>query len=115
MKAGIILDFDGTIIDSELNLFNTINKHLISAGHDLMDMEFYKNSIGTESQEVDDYIIERLGSGATAFINEDHKKTCKNLECNDHIIKLINYCAKQGILMSVATSSIASDIIPVLK
>lgn len=115
MNAGVILDFDGTIIDSESNLFSTINKHLSEGGHDLMDIEFYKTSIGTESQELDNYIIERLGPKGYQVINEDHKKTCKDLKCNDSILELINYCVAQGVPMSVATSSVAADIIPMLK
>src|SRR5699024_927592 len=48
-------------------------------------------------------------------IAEDHQRTCLDLECYPHILKLIGYCRDNGIPMAVATSSRRADIIPMLE
>ncbi len=115
MSIGVILDFDGTIIDSETNLYNAINKNLTDRGHKPLDIERYKESIGTESDELDSYILERIGDAGVRAIAEDHQKTCLELECYPHILKLIKYCRENKIPMSVATSSRRESIIPMLE
>lgn len=115
MTIGVILDFDGTIIDSETNLYNAINKNLAERGHKPLEIEVYKASIGTQSPELDDYIFERIGEKGVAAIAEEHQKTCLELECYPHILKLINYCKTHEIPMAVATSSSREDITPMLK
>ncbi|AKG73596.1 HAD family hydrolase [Salinicoccus halodurans] len=115
MSIGVILDFDGTIIDSETNLYNAINKNLADRGHKPLEIEVYKATIGTESDELDSYILERIGDEGVQAIAEDHQRTCLDLECYPHILKLIEYCRENGIPMAVATSSRRADIIPMLE
>lgn len=115
MDIGVILDFDGTIIDSETNLYNTINKNLADRGHKPLEIERYKESIGSESDELNAYILERVGEEGMRAIAEDHQRTCLDLECYPHILKLIGYCRDNGIPMAVATSSRRADIIPMLE
>lgn len=115
MSIGVILDFDGTIIDSETNLYNAINKNLADRGHKPLEIEVYKATIGTESDELNSYILERIGDEGVQAIAEDHQRTCLDLECYPHILKLIEYCRENGIPMAVATSSRRADIIPMLE
>lgn len=115
MNIGVILDFDGTIIDSETNLYNAINRNLTERGHKPLDLDVYKASIGTESDELNSYILERIGDEGVRAISEDHQRTCLDLECYPHIMKLVNYCRQNKIPMAVATSSRRADIIPMLE
>lgn len=115
MSLGIIFDFDGTIIDSEANLYRVINKNLQAEGQEAIDLSYYKSSIGTDSEELDYYIKSRIGDRGLKVIMEEHLRTCLDLECNDHITKLINFCEKQGIPMAVATSSYRQHVVPMLK
>ncbi|WP_017548342.1 HAD-IA family hydrolase [Salinicoccus carnicancri] len=115
MSIGVILDFDGTIIDSETNLYNAINRNLADRGHKPLEIERYKESIGSESDELDDYILERVGEEGVRAIAEDHLRTCLDLECYPHILKLMDYCRNNGIPMAVATSSRREDITPLLQ
>ena len=50
MYEAIIFDFDGTIIDTEINLFNTLNKHIINKNNEPISLEEYKSSIGSVSK-----------------------------------------------------------------
>ncbi|WP_411843892.1 HAD family hydrolase [Salinicoccus sp. HZC-1] len=115
MNIGVILDFDGTIIDSETNLYNAINKNLADRGHKPLEIEVYKASIGTESPELDGYILERIGEEGVRAIAEEHQRTCLELECYPHILKLIDYCRENKIPMAVATSSRREVITPMLE
>lgn len=115
MSIGVILDFDGTIIDSETNLYNAINRNLADRGHKPLEIERYKESIGSESDELDAYILERVGEEGVRAIAEDHLRTCLDLECYPHILELIGYCRNNGIPMAVATSSRRADITPMLE
>lgn len=115
MSIGVILDFDGTIIDSETNLYNAINKNLADRGHKPLEIEVYKASIGTESPELDTYIFERIGEEGVQAIADDHQRTCLDLECYPHVLKLINYCKDNKIPMAVATSSRREAIVPMLQ
>ena len=45
MYDAIIFDFDGTIIDTEINLFNTLNKHIDQKNNEKISLDEYKASI----------------------------------------------------------------------
>ena len=46
MYRAVIFDFDGTIIDTERHLFETINKHLKFHKVEPISIDFYRQSIG---------------------------------------------------------------------
>jgi beta-phosphoglucomutase-like phosphatase (HAD superfamily) len=115
MSIGIIFDFDGTIIDSEANLYRVINRNLEAEGHGAIEISYYKSSIGTDSKELDEYILSRIGKEGLESVMEEHLRTCLDLECNDHITKLITFCEQESIPMAVATSSYRKHIEPMLK
>src|SRR5699024_6259507 len=112
---GEILDSDGTIIDSETSLYNTINKNLTDRGRTRQEKAKYNESIGSESDELNAYIVEREGEEGMGAIAKDHQRTRLGLECYPHILRLIGYCRDNGIPMAVATSSRRADIIPMLE
>ena len=62
MYEAIIFDFDGTIIDTEIHLFNTLNKNIENYKNPPISLDEYKASIGSVSKELDEKIFNALGS-----------------------------------------------------
>ena len=92
MYDAIIFDFDGTIIDTEINLFNTLNKHIDQKNNEKISLDEYKASIGSVSEELNDKILNALGSKqALEEMFEDHYEGTKSLPIKPVVKDLIEY------------------------
>ncbi|HCN60782.1 MULTISPECIES: HAD-IA family hydrolase [Mammaliicoccus] len=113
MYEAIIFDFDGTIIDTEINLFNTLNKHIINKNNEPISLEEYKSSIGSVSKELDNKILNALGSElALEEMFKDHYEGTKSLSMKPVVKDLIEYGHKNHLKMGIATSSYKEHIMP---
>src|SRR5699024_8661950 len=95
MYEAIIFDFDGTIIDTEIHLFNTLNKHIENYKNPPISLDEYKDSIGSVSKELD----------------ENQYKGTYNLPIKTEVKKLYDYSVETNLKMGIATSSYKKDII----
>ncbi|HBV04010.1 hypothetical protein AXY37_11925 [Mammaliicoccus lentus] len=112
MYEAIIFDFDGTIIDTEIHLFNTLNKHIENYKNPPISLDEYKASIGSVSKELDEKIFNALGSEiALKEMFEDHYKGTYNLPLKPEVKKLYDYSVETNLKMGIATSSYKKDII----
>ncbi|WP_323704507.1 HAD-IA family hydrolase [Mammaliicoccus sp. Dog046] len=113
MYEAIIFDFDGTIIDTEIHLFNTINKHIKERNEQPIHIDEYKASIGSVSKELDDKILHSLGSEqALKEMFSDHYEGTKQLPVKPVVKTLVDYCVENNIKMGIATSSYKAHIMP---
>lgn len=113
MYEAIIFDFDGTIIDTEIHLFNTINKHIKEHNQQTIHIDEYKASIGSVSKELDDKILHSLGSEqALKEMFSDHYEGTKQLPIKPVVKTLVDYCIENNIKMGIATSSYKAHIMP---
>lgn len=113
MYDAIIFDFDGTIIDTEINLFNTLNKHINDKNNEPISIEEYKASIGSVSKELDHKILTALGSElALEEMFKDHYEGTKRLPMKPVVKELVEYGHQNQIKMGIATSSYKEHIMP---
>lgn len=113
MYDAIIFDFDGTIIDTEINLFNTLNKHIEQKNNEKISLDEYKASIGSVSEALNDKILNALGSKqALEEMFEDHYEGTKSLPIKPVVKDLIEYGTQNQKKMGIATSSYKSHIMP---
>nr|WP_263312929.1 HAD-IA family hydrolase [Mammaliicoccus sp. Marseille-Q6498] len=113
MYEAIIFDFDGTIIDTEINLFNTLNKHIKDKNSEPISLEEYKASIGSVSEELNKKILKSLKSDeALAEMFKDHYEGTKSLPLKPVVKALIDYALSHQIKMGIATSSYKEHIMP---
>lgn len=113
MYDAIIFDFDGTIIDTEINLFNTLNKHIDQKNNEKISLDEYKASIGSVSEELNDKILNALGSKkALEEMFEDHYEGTKSLPIKPVVKELIDYGRENQKKMGIATSSYKAHIMP---
>ncbi|MCJ1779561.1 UNVERIFIED_CONTAM: HAD-IA family hydrolase [Mammaliicoccus sciuri] len=113
MYDAIIFDFDGTIIDTEINLFNTLNKHIEQKNNEKISLDEYKASIGSVSEALNDKILNALGSKqALEEMFEDHYEGTKSLPIKPVVKDLIEYGNQNQKKMGIATSSYKAHIMP---
>ncbi|WP_353462310.1 HAD-IA family hydrolase [Mammaliicoccus sciuri] len=113
MYDAIIFDFDGTIIDTEINLFNTLNKHIEQKNNEKISLDEYKASIGSVSEALNDKILNALGSKqALEEMFEDHYEGTKSLPIKPVVKELIDYGIQNHKKMGIATSSYKAHIMP---
>ncbi|WP_049318592.1 HAD family hydrolase [Mammaliicoccus sciuri] len=113
MYDAIIFDFDGTIIDTEINLFNTLNKHIEQKNNEKISLDEYKASIGSVSEALNDKILNALGSKqALEEMFEDHYEGTKSLPIKPVVKDLIEYGTQNQKKMGIATSSYKAHIMP---
>lgn len=113
MYDAIIFDFDGTIIDTEINLFNTLNKHIEQKNNEKISLDEYKASIGSVSEALNDKILNALGSKkALEEMFEDHYEGTKSLPIKPVVKDLIEYGTQNQKKMGIATSSYKVHIMP---
>ncbi len=79
MYRAVIFDFDGTIIDTERHLFETINKHLKLHKAEPISVDFYRESIGGTATDLHQHLEQAIGA-------DNKEKYIKN------IIKLVVIC-----------------------
>lgn len=113
MYDAIIFDFDGTIIDTEINLFNTLNKHIEQKNNEKISLDEYKASIGSVSEALNDKILNALGSKqALEEMFEDHYEGTKSLPIKPVVKDLIEYGTQNQKKMGITTSSYKAHIMP---
>lgn len=113
MYDAIIFDFDGTIIDTEINLFNTLNKHINQKNNEKISLDEYKASIGSVSEVLNNKILNALGSKeALEEMFEDHYEGTKSLPIKPVVKELIDYGRENQNRMGIATSSYKAHIMP---
>ena len=61
MYRAVIFDFDGTIIDTERHLFETINKHLKFHKVEPISIDFYRQSIGGAATDLHNHLETAIG------------------------------------------------------
>ena len=61
MYRAVIFDFDGTIIDTERHLFETINKHLKFHKVEPISIDFYRQSIGGATTDLHNHLETAIG------------------------------------------------------
>ena len=98
MYRAVIFDFDGTIIDTEQHIFETINRHLKEVGAEPISTEFYRQTIG--------------GQEGTERIYQDVHESSTELEIFPEIHALMKQLKQRHIPMAIATSSYRHDIQP---
>lgn len=112
MYRAVIFDFDGTIVDTEQHLFDTINHHLQQYNKPAISLDFYKQSIGGAATQLHTYLEEQLGKERKEKIYTDHHQSSEFLPINEEIKTLMAFCKKRHIPMAIATSSYRKDIMP---
>ncbi|CAL28723.1 HAD family hydrolase [Staphylococcus carnosus] len=111
----VVFDFDGTIIDTEQHLFETINKHLEMHGKTPISIDYYRASIGGAASELHTYLENEIGEKETEALYDDHHTQSAHLPMIENIRKLMNLLEKKSVPMSIATSSSRSNIQPTLE
>ena len=115
MYRAVIFDFDGTIIDTERHLFETINKHLKFHKVEPISIDFYRQSIGGAATDLHNHLETAIGLDKKEKIYQEHHETSGDLPIIDTIKALMNYLKQRHIPMAIATSSYREDILPTFK
>lgn len=111
----VVFDFDGTIIDTEQHLFDTINKHLEMHGKSPISLDYYRASIGGAASELHTYLENEIGKKETKALYDDHHTNSTHLPMIENVRKLMESLEKKSIPMAIATSSSRSNIQPALE
>lgn len=115
MYRAVIFDFDGTIIDTERHLFETINKHLKLHKAELISVDFYRESIGGTATDLHQHLEQAIGADNKEKIYQEHYQTSGDLPIISTIKELMDYLKQRHIPMAIATSSYREDIYPTFK
>lgn len=115
MYRAVIFDFDGTIIDSERHLFETINKHLKFHKAEPISVDFYRESIGGTATDLHQHLEQAIGADNKEKIYQEHHQTSGDLPIISTIKELMDYLKQRHIPMAIATSSYREDIYPTFK
>lgn len=115
MYRAVIFDFDGTIIDTEQHLFETINRHLQIHKVEPISADFYKQSIGGAASDLHHYLEMIIGYDNKQRIYNEHHQTSGDLPINRTIKELMSYLKQHHIPMAISTSSYRKDIHPIFK
>ena len=112
MYRAVIFYFDGTIIDTEQHIFETINRHLKEVGAELISTEFYRQTIGGSDDVLKDYLNQVVGQEGTERVYQDVHESSTELEIFPEIHSLMKQLKQRHIPMAIATSSYRRDIQP---
>ncbi|EKU48996.1 HAD family hydrolase [Staphylococcus massiliensis] len=115
MYKAVVFDFDGTIIDTETYIFETINKYLKIAGETPLTKEGYRQSIGGSGDDVYSRLRFMLGTNMTKLLFQEQLGTSHQLPVREAVEGFIDYLQKRNVPMAIATSSYRSDITPILE
>ena len=115
MYRAVIFDFDGTIIDTERHLFETINKHLKLHKAEPISVDFYRESIGGTATDLHQHLEQAIGADNKEKIYQEHYQTSGDLPIISTIKELMDYLKQRHIPMAIATSSYREDIYPTFK
>lgn len=110
----VVFDFDGTIIDTEQHLFETINHYLKMNGKTPISIDYYRASIGGAASELHAYLENEMGVEATEELYASHHTQSVYLPMIDNISRLMDKLDKKKIPMAIATSSSRANIQPTL-
>ena len=91
MYRAVIFDFDGTIIDTERHLFETINKHLKFHKAEPISVDFYRESIGGTATDLHQHLEQAIGADNKRKIYQEHHQTSGNLPIISTIKELMDY------------------------
>ncbi|MGV3274488.1 HAD family hydrolase [Staphylococcus sp. 11261D007BR] len=105
MYRAAIFDFDGTIIDTEQHLFETINQHLTEDGHEPITIEFYRSNIGGRALPLHRYLVDLLGEDHVSRIYEAHHQSAAHLPLRPGVLELLETLHARHIPIAVASSS----------
>ncbi|QLK86679.1 HAD family hydrolase [Staphylococcus sp. 17KM0847] len=111
----VIFDFDGTIIDTEQHLYETINHFLALEDKPLVTFDFYRANIGGRALDLHDHLIELLGEPKVQQIYAYHHQTAQNLPYRPGVATLMEALKTRHIPMAIATSSARQDIEPLVE
>ena len=109
----VVFDFDGTIIDTEQHLFETIN-HYLKCMEKLLFQSIIIVLLLAARLELHVYLENEIGVEATEALYESHHTQSVHLPMIDNINHLMDILDKKKIPMAIATSSSRSNIQPTL-
>ena len=107
MYKGIIFDLDGTLLDTQRDLFNTINKTLKIHNFPIVDINRIRLNTGNGfrslirnciNDSIDEDMIDLLFD---TFNKEYHLRYNINTKIYDGVVELLDYCINNNILISV--------------
>lgn len=107
---GVLLDVDGTLLDTNYLHVLAWWQALRDAGHDDVDMASIHRAIGIASED----LVERLTGGADAHAVEAHSERYEALR--DMVVaypraaELVETCSKRGLTVVLATSGKEDDL-----
>ncbi|MCU5745226.1 HAD-IA family hydrolase [Staphylococcus sp. SQ8-PEA] len=110
MYRAVIFDFDGTIIDTEQHIYETINHYLEEQDEALISRSYYSETIGGSDDQLRSYLAETIGEEEQTRLYEDIHRSSASLPIRPEIKEIMTMLKQRHIPMAVATSSYRKDI-----
>ncbi|ARJ50477.1 HAD family hydrolase [Staphylococcus lutrae] len=110
MYRAVIFDFDGTIIDTEQHLFNSVNHYLKEAGQPCVSEAFYRSNIGGRALGLHQHLLTHIGESLTQQLYQEHYETASELPLRPGVLALMQQLHQRHIPMGIATSSTRQHI-----